>query len=144
MKKFVKYCFILFWFEWKAILYYFFYRWIWYDVQHFAVKYLTAGAWFSYFFYICKFRLELFIWTARHFSIWFFNLIFEVGSDIENHVKKMEIFFKAVNIADSDTIKVILLKTLSDATNDELFCQAEYSESKDYYWIIEKLVKIFS
>ena len=54
--------------------------------------------------------------------------IFEVGSDIENHVKKMEIFFKAVNITDSDTMKAILLTTLSDATNAELFSQADYSD----------------
>ena len=70
--------------------------------------------------------------------------IFEVDSDIENPVKRMEIVFKAVIITDPDTMKAILLTTLSDATNAELFCQADYSEAKDYYWIIEKLMKIFS
>ena len=69
--------------------------------------------------------------------------IFEVGSDIENHAKKMEIFFKAVNITDSDTIKANLLTTLSDATNAKLACQADCPEAKDYNWIIEKLVKTF-
>lgn len=65
------------------------------------------------------------------------------GLDIDNHLSKMDHFFKSICVSDSETKISILCTTLEDDVYAELCCQSDYSDLKDYDWICNKLKKIF-
>jgi len=69
--------------------------------------------------------------------------IYSRGLDIDNHILKLDNFFKAICVGDNETKISILCTTLDDDVHAELCCQSDYSEDKNYQWICDRLKKLF-
>ena len=65
------------------------------------------------------------------------------GLDIDNHISKLDKFLKSISVSDDETKIAMLCTTLDDVVHAELCCQLDYSESKDYKWMCQKLKSLF-
>jgi len=68
---------------------------------------------------------------------------FTRGLDIDNHISKLDKFFKSISVSDDETKIAMLCTTLDDDVHAELCCQLDYSESEDYKWMCQKLKSLF-
>ena len=64
------------------------------------------------------------------------------NDDIECHLHKIDRLCDQLKFSDDDKVNC-LINSLEENIQDELFCQPEYSQQRDYKWISQKLTKLF-
>ena len=65
------------------------------------------------------------------------------GMDMNHHLERIAAFNKNVGVDDDDAKLGILLSSLDDFVQSELFCQPDYTAEKDNDWVVNKLIVLF-
>ena len=69
--------------------------------------------------------------------------IYIKNTDVNFHIQKVNSFIDAIGVKEDKLRIGILLSSLDQDVQYEIFCQSDYSKDNDYRWICNKFVELF-